>query len=317
MKSGTIYRLEVPHREPMSIRGFVFGEERGTRSCAIVGSTRGNEAQQAYICARLVARLAQLERAGALAPHQSILVIPCLNPYSMNILSRFWPSDDSDINRVFPGSATGRTTERIAEGVMRVVSTYAYGIQLCSFYQPGDFLPHVRITHQGPISDESLTLAPDFGLPYALHRSPSRFDTGTLNYAWQACGTHAFSLYSRATNRLDDQSAHEVEGAIRRFLAARHILTAPTGGGGADGTQTELLEEESLVSVRTEDAAGFFVPRVRVGDHVSKGQQLAQVRDAFDAHVLRSLVSPVDGRVFFMSREPLVQQHMVVFRIVA
>lgn len=316
MRSGVIYRLEVPHREPMSIRGFAFGEEGGARICAIVGSTRGNEAQQAYICASLVARLTRLERAGAMARGKGVLVIPCVNPYSMNILHRFWPSNGTDINRMFPGDELGGTTQRIAAGIMRVVRTYSMGIQLCSFHQPGDFLPHVRVTHQGALSEESLGLAADFGLPYVLHRNPTQFDTTTLNYALQEAGTHAFSVYSRATDRLDERSALEVETAVLRFLAARGVLELPSDELPPQGADPKTLREDELVSVRTEGAAGFFVTCVQAGERVRRGQELAQVRDAFDTHTLKSLRAPVDGRVFFMRKEPLVQQHMVVFRIV-
>lgn len=317
MKSGVIYKLDVPHREPMSIRGFVFGGEKVARTCAIVGSTRGNEVQQAFICARLVARLASLERGGKLQDDQSVLVVPCVNPYSMNILRRFWPADDTDVNRMFPGSEKGETTERIAAGIMRVARTYSFGIQLCSFNQPGDFLPHVRIAYQGSISDESLALAGDFRLPYVLQRDPMPFDQATLNYAWQASGTHAFSLYSRATDRLDEESAREVEDAVLRFLVARGVLREDVGESIGTGAESQLLEEHELVDVRTQDAAGYLVSHVQAGDCVSKGDELARVCDAFDAHVLETLCSPVDGRVFFMRKDPLVQQHMVVFRIVA
>ncbi|MBR3318859.1 MAG: hypothetical protein IKG21_13670, partial [Atopobiaceae bacterium] len=88
------------------------------------------------------------------------------------------------------------------------------------------------------------------------------------------------------------------------------------GAGDEPGTP-KILEESELVNVRTEGAAGFFVPTVQAGDYVHVGQELAQIRDAFDAHPLKSLNAPVNGRVFFMRKEPLVQQHMVVFRIVA
>jgi hypothetical protein len=301
----------------MNVRGFVFGDEQAARTCAIVGSMRGNEVQQAFICARLVSRLCGLERNGALRAGQSVLVIPCVNPHSMNILKRFWPADASDVNRMFPGDEQGETTGRIAAGILRVARTYAFGIQLCSFNQPGDFLPHVRITHQGPISDESLGLALDFGLPYVMHRKPTPFDKTTLNYVWQASGTHAFSLYSRATDRLDERSALEVEDAVLRFLAAHKVL----GRGATDsldtGVESRMFEEQELVDVRTQGAAGYLVTRVQAGDRVVEGQELAQVCDAFDAHVLEVLRAPVDGRVFFMRRDPLVMQHMVVFRIVA
>lgn len=314
MRSGVVFRMEVPHREPADIVGFDFGDKDGERACAIVGSTRGNEVQQTYICANLVARLEALEQDGSFAPGKNVLVIPCVNPHSMNIGARFWPANGTDINRRFPGNAHGSSTERLAAAVMRVVRTYELGIQLCSFNQPGDFLPHVRVVNAGSVSDESLALATDFGLPYVMSREPSPFDTATLNYAWQACGSRAFSVYSRATDRLDVQSARQVEDAVMRFLVARGVLQN-VDVDGAEGLESVQVHESDLVDVRTEHAAGFLVSSACSGDCVRSGQELAQVLDTRNARVLETLRSPVDGRLFFMRTDPLVQQQMVVFRI--
>ena len=316
MRRGIVFQMEVPHREPMRIRGFEFGNDRGVRSCAIVGSTRGNEVQQTFICARLVSMLANLEQEGMFDTRTSVLVLPCINPFSMNVHQRFWPVDRSDINRSFPGDANGGTTERIAAAILRVAQTYEHGIQLCSFNQQGDFLPHVRIAHQGSISDRSATLARDFCLPYVMTRVPTTYDESTLNYVWQQNGTHAFSLYSKATDRIDTGSAQMVADAILRFLVARGVLTSTPKKVAGYGAETSLLSESSLIDLRTKRSAGYLMPTVRVGDRVRKGQKLAQVLDGYDTHVLETLQSPVDGRVFFMRTDSLVQQHMVVLRIV-
>lgn len=315
MRRGIVFQMEVPHREPMRIRGFEFGNDRGVRACAIMGSTRGNEVQQTFICARLVAMLANLERDGMIDAHVNILVLPCVNPFSMNVHQRFWPVERSDINRSFPGDADGGTTERIAASILRVAQTYEQGIQLCSFSQQGDFLPHVRITYQGPISDRSVELARDFCLPYVVTRMPTAYDESTLNYVWQQSGTHAFSLYSKATDRIDKGSADLVADAVLRFLVARGVLTAAAERVARQGSKTIPLAESDLVDLRTKRSAGFLITTVRVGDCVRKGQKLAQVLDAFDTHVLETLQSPVNGRVFFMRTDSLVQQHMVVLRI--
>ncbi len=314
MKSGIIYKMDMPFREPMKVRGTEFGNERGARSCAIVGSTRGNEVQQAFICARLLTLIANLERTGMLTADKSILVVPCINPFSMNIQQRFWPGNRTDINRSFPGDAQGRTTERIAAALLHVARTYTYGIQLCSFNQSGDFLPHVRVTHQSEMSNNSLELARDFGLPFVVSREPSPFDKSTLNYAWQECGTQAFSVYSKATDRIDLQSAQVVIDAVLRFLQARGILSLPKGTD-VQAYTSSVLRESDLVDLRTTRSAGFLALTVRAGDRVRRGQKRAQVLDSFDTHVLETLQSPVDGRVFFIRTNPLVQQHMVVVRI--
>lgn len=57
-----------------------------------------------------------------------------VNHFSMNIGKRFWPSDNTDINRMFPGYKEGETTQRIADGVFENIKDYSYGIQFASFY---------------------------------------------------------------------------------------------------------------------------------------------------------------------------------------
>ena len=312
MRRLTVYRLDVPYREQLRIDAFEFGAQEGAPTCSIVGQMRGDEVQQAYTCARLVERLQRLEERGGISEDARILVIPCANPFSMNVASRFWPADDTDINRRFPGNAQGETTERVAAGIFEAVRGSAFGIQLASFNQTGDFLPHVRVTRVDEVSEESLAMAANFRLPCVVSRDPTLFDTGTLNYSWQEAGTHAFSLYTRTTDRIDRPSAKLVGGAILRFLASHGIVSGNTDGG----TESMRLDESELVDVRTEEFSGYLDGRVKPGDVVEKGQELAVVRDAFDAHVRERLVAPTAGRIFFCRVKALLQQRMVAYRIV-
>lgn len=311
MRKVTLYKLETIYREPMVIQGYEFGDANGEHSCAIVGSMRGNEVQQTYICANLVQVLARVEERGIIAPHKSILVVPCANPFSMNVSKRFWPTDSTDINRMFPGNSSGETTERVAAGLFNVVSHYAYGMQLASFFMPGDFMPHVRVTRAGGISQDSLAMADAFGLPYVIANDPDAFDTTMLNYNWQLAGTRAFSLYSRVTDTIDPTSAQLVERSVLRFLGMRGILTR-----GASGiAKPTHLDESQLVNVRTNKAGGFFLRKVAPGDRVEKGQVLAEVTDTLDCHVRETLRSPADGVVFFSRVASLVEQDIICFRI--
>ena len=122
----------------------------------------------------------------------SVTVIPSANPFSMNIGKRFWAMDDTDINRMFPGYNKGETTHRIAAGLFEKLQGYEYGIQMASFYMPGEFIPHVRIVKTAlDYADEGK----DFGLPYVSVSEPAPLDTTLLNYNWQNWNTKAFSLY--------------------------------------------------------------------------------------------------------------------------
>ncbi len=74
----------------------------------MVGALRGNEIQQMYVCARLIEALKKLEAKGALTAGKEIFSNSSVNHASMNIGKRFWPTDNTDINRMFPGYSLGK-----------------------------------------------------------------------------------------------------------------------------------------------------------------------------------------------------------------
>ena len=48
MKKDIIYNLSSPYRDDFRVTGYRFG--KGGKSCCIIGSIRGNEIQQLYMC---------------------------------------------------------------------------------------------------------------------------------------------------------------------------------------------------------------------------------------------------------------------------
>ena len=51
----------------------------------------------------IIRKLEELEAARKIAADKEILVVPSVNHHAMNIGKRFWPVDNTDINRMFPG----------------------------------------------------------------------------------------------------------------------------------------------------------------------------------------------------------------------
>lgn len=306
MKKVIIYEIKGLYRDHFRVTGYEFGE--GKEAVCIVGSMRGNEVQQLYCCARIVRKLKQMEEAGKLAAGYKILVIPCVNPYSVNTQKRFWPVDNTDINRMFPGYRLGETTQRIADGVFQVIAKYRFGIQFTSFYMPGEFMPHVRMMSTG---FEDQELAKQFGMPYVVLRQVRPYDTTTLNYNWQIWETQAFSMYTTVTTRVDKKSAGEAIRGILTFLNKQGILEYH----GHDGYHSCVVRDVDMVSVRT-GKAGLFDPLVEVGAEVEQGQVLARILDAYEGEVMEELRAPVDGIVFFMHGEPLTYSNTAVFKLV-
>ena len=306
MIKESLYTFKSPYRQDMHMYGYHFG--RGEKSACIVGAIRGNEVQQLYICSKLVQRLKELEQKGAIASGKCITVIPSVNHYSMNVGKRFWPSDNTDINRMFPGYNLGETTQRIAAGLFEAVKGYEYGIQLASFYIPGDFVAHVRMMDTGY---QNASLANLFGLPHVVIRKPRPIDTTTLNYNWQVWESNAFSVYTNKTDSIDEQSAQQAVSAILRFLNRMGILRYNCHGGFISST----IHEDELMSV-VSDVPGIFLRRKNAGEEVQVGDVLAEIIDPLEGEIREQILAPSDGVIFFAHDEPLVMEHSTVFKLI-
>lgn len=306
MKKRVIYEIKALYRDNFRVTGYEFGE--GEKSVCIVGSMRGNEVQQLYVCSLLVKKFKQLEEEGRIKKGHRVLIIPSINPYSMNIQKRFWPTDNTDINRMFPGYDQGETTQRIADGVFQEIKDYTYGIQFTSFYMPGEFMPHIRMMEEGYSKVE---LAKQFDMPYVVLRKVRPYDTTTLNYNWQVWDTQAFSFYTTTTSRIDRKSAGQAVLSVLKFLAAQNIVTY----NGPRTTASKVVEDVDMVSVQTAKS-GIFESLVRVGEHVEEGQPLANIVHPYDGEIMETLYAPLDSVVFFMHSDPLTYADTAVFKLV-
>lgn len=313
MRRETIYRLGSQYRTGFQIEAFTFGggskERDRSRSIAVMGSLRGDEVQQLYIAGQVVRALRRLEERGLVAEDAEICVIPCGNPFSLNTGTRFWAVDGTDVDRMFPGYDQGETTQRIAAGLFEKLKGFGYGVQLTSYYLPGEFVPHVHVLDTGY---QSMEMVEGFGLPYAVVRKPEPVDSGTLNYNWQIWDTKAVNIYSRKTSRLDPSAAENVVFAILRFMMRMGVVAYDLHGG----YHTTVIKEEHLINVRS-PASGLISLAVQVGDHVRPGQVLAKVYDPLTGEKVGEPTSPVMGVVFFSSASPLIGADQIVYRIIA
>lgn len=312
MVKQTVYSIKSIYRQSMDITAYTFGQ--GEKSCCIVGALRGNEIQQMTICAQLVDTLKRLEKNGRIAEGKSITIIPCGNIYSMNIGKRFWTMDNTDINRMFPGYDLGETTQRIADGIFQFIKGYTYGIQMASFYQQGELLPHVKVMD---VDSEKLKKVDiiasmaDFGLPYGITRTPSPFDSVTLNYNWQIWGCQAFSMFAGYTDHIGRHSTQAAVSATLRFLNAKGLLEWHLH----PGSHTRILNENAIENVKSH-CAGIFQKRARTGDDVNDSDVLCDVLHPLEGNKIGEIRTPIAGTVFFSHSKQLVMEHDDVYKII-
>lgn len=308
MYKEEIYRVHSPYREDMVVQGYRFGKGESDPAACILGSARGNEMQQMYICSQLIRVLKELEANGCINANKKILIIPVINGMGLNVNRRFFGVEDMDINRGFPGKEDGDTIDRIAYGVFERIKEYTYGIQLTSFYMTGEFVPHVRMMETGY---QNTSLANLFGLPYVLVRKPSPIDTKTLNYNWQNDMTAAFSLYTNKNDAIDEESAKQAVAAILRFLTRMGIIRYESHSGYI----SHVIMEQDLTDVYAE-SGGIFRGLAKPGEDVRYGHPLAEVIDPYEGFVKETIVAPTDGIVFFAHTEALVSQGDIAYRLI-
>lgn len=307
MRTEIFFQMASTHRDDFRIRGFWFGH--GEETACIVGPMRGDEVQQQYVAGLIVKALTQIELRGGINTGKSILVIPSCNPFSMNVSHRFWSMDDTDINRMFPGYDKGETTQRIAAAVFGKIERFKYGMQLASYYMPGDFIPHVRMLKTGyeDIDDARL-----FGFEYVATKDVLPFDTTLLNYNWQLWETKAFSVYTGRTRHVDEGMAQQTKDAILRFLcrvgAIKYMPQQP-------GYQSKLIHENDLKVVKS-PTGGIFRLKVKPGQIVERGQTLAIIIDPFLGEVKADVTAPCRAEVFFCYHKSLVVQNALLFKLI-
>lgn len=301
-----IYKMRSPSREELVVKGYRFG--KGDKAVCILGPTRGNEVQQLYICSQLVKIFKELEGNGCINAGKEILVIPVVNYFAMNVGRRFWGVNHTDINREFPGNPEGDTAARIADGVMRRIRDYSYGIQIASFYMTGEFVPHVRMMETGY---QNTSLANLFGLPFVVVRKPKPIDTKTLNYNWQNEKTAAFYIYTNHNTTVDEASAGRAVAAVLRFMTRMGIVRYESHSGYI----SHVIMEEDLTDIHA-GCGGIFKGLVSPGEDVRYGRELAQIIDPFEGGIKETIKAPTDGIVFFAHTENLVTESDIAYSLI-
>lgn len=307
MKDDIIMSMPSPMRDTFRIHTLRFGTP-GQKTVALVGSMRGDEVQQLYIASQVVIALRALEQQGRIKQGCGITVIPSANPFSMNIGKRFWAMDNTDINRMFPGYRRGETTQRIAAALFDELQGYTYGMQLASFYIPGDFIPHVRMIDTGY---QDVTTAALFGLPYTLLAAPHPYDTTLLNYNWQIWNTKAYSLYAGPNGPLGGDASRDMVEAIIAFMGRIGVLDVDPG----EAMPSVLIDQRELLTVKA-SSAGIFSRIVTARGRVKEGDVMARIIDPIYGDVKEEVMAPADGEVFFAHSQPLALEGTPLFRLI-
>jgi predicted deacylase len=293
--------MTAPVREGFDIPCHEIGPKSFHPAVALVAGLHGDEINGVFILSRLADFLKGVEA--------GMLIIPAVNVLGVNLRTRTWPFDKTDLNRMFPGSTTGETTERIAYAVLEATKRADYRIDIHTASADFEEVPQVRL--HGPSGAERET-AWLFGLPAVMERSLSPVFTTTMMYSWKVWPGQSFSLRVGQAGTVQLDHCQRVFRALVSFLGRVGVL---------EGVQIAVEDEETCYFDKPSafrmyaDKAGTFVSDRQVGGWVRAGQEMGYIYDSFGGNVIEKVVSPVAGLLTGIRRHPLLFEGDLILRI--
>jgi uncharacterized protein len=310
MSTRIALQMTAPLREDFTIPYHDLGPPAETPAAALVAGVHGDELNGVFVLARLatfLGRVAAGEQPGCLRAR--VLIVPAVNVLGLNICTRTWPFDKTDINRMFPGYDRGETTQRIAAAVTALTRPACYRVDIHASNREFEELPQVRL--YGP-TDAERAAAQLFGLPAVIERPLSAVLTSTLVHAWRDTPGERYVLQAGHAGGLQPGHCERLFQALLAFLVRKGLLDGvPLAEEPHPPHHFGVRQGFPLIS----DHAGIFVASAEVGRWLQAGAVIGQVYDGFTGALREEIHAPVPGLLTGIRRQPLLYQGDLVGRI--
>lgn len=303
VKSGERKRIEIPIAKlfdytQMSIPVEVIcGTEEGP-VMFISAAIHGDEIIGTEIVKRINSRKELNKIKGIL------ILIPIVNPFGYNNNIRYLP-DRRDLNRCFPGSASGSLAARIADTfITEIVSKCNYGIDIHTGAVHRFNFPQVRLELSDPVE---LKMAEAFGAPVIVN-SPLR--PGTLRKTAYEQGVKTILFEAGEALRFDD---HSINVGIHGILNVMHEIDMlpkdedylPHAVATMTAKSSHWIRAASSGSLRTLKKLGSFV---------NEGDLLGVISDPYGDNESQ-VITTKSGIIIGYVTMPLVNRGNALFHI--
>ncbi|MCO5176358.1 MAG: M14 family metallopeptidase [Thermomicrobiales bacterium] len=244
--------------------------------------------------------------ANALDPSEltgTVVIMPVVNlPAFWNRTPFICPVDGLNPNRMFPGEPDGTYTEQLVHALTEEFIAHA---DLYIDLHGGDMVEALvpfSICRKSPDTADTKAreIAEVFGLPYLLViDKPVQPAKGSMSFVAAAeRGVPGIIAEAGGVGLLEEEPVRLLTEGLYRVLSHEGMLQRDVAPAN---DVTILTNFEWLYSAQP----GFFHTTVEVDDEVAEGQQVGTV-DSLYGDALESIVSPVDGRVLFLTTSPAV-----------
>jgi len=245
-----------------------------------------------------------LKRRTLQALRGTLIAVPVVNVHGFLEQSRYLP-DRRDLNRSFPGSASGSIAARLANTFLKqIVSKADCGIDLHTGAINRSNLPQIRANVD---DEETMVLAKAFGAPVILN---SNIRDGSLRACASERGFPVLTYEAGEALRFDELCIRAGISGVLKVM--RHLEMLPPGGSSTPITPV-IASATSWVRA---PESGIVSQRAKLGARIVEGQSLAVVGDPLGEYEI-SVNAPFDGIVIGRSNLPLAHEGDALFNIAA
>jgi len=230
----------------------------------------------------------------------AVIVVPILNVFGFIHFSRDVP-DGKDVNRSFPGTRTGSLASRIAyHYTQEILPQIDFGLDLHTGGGQRSNFPQIRYTKEDKMS---LELARMFNAPFSF---AANLISGSFRKAAYKMGKPIAVFEAGESMRFQEEAIEIGIKGVKNVLSGLEMLPKRTN----EIISKELNSRRWLRAPR----AGMFIPEIKNGSEIRKGQLLGMVTDTF-AKKHKKIKAPFDGYIICINHQAVVNQGDALFHI--
>jgi uncharacterized protein len=303
-----ILSIQSPLGPPTELVKFTWKGDTPTNTISIISGIQGNHLNGIYLCSRLVRFLNSVELGKEPGYYLKgvIKIIPATNIPAIQEDKGLWSFQDLDMNLSFPGSAQGEVTEQIAATVCRHTKDSRFGIILKSADIHYDNAPHlICLNPDGLAKDFARSLGTEFV------REPivsSNFKLGLYNQ-WADHIVTSIILSIGKPRHLDIRLCESIFPNLINSLLWTEVLGNDQKKPIKHQLRFNKQEHENFI---LSQSGGFFLPEVKLGSKIKKGQLIGSIFDIHSNSLLESIVANSSGYLVTLRDNPIVYQKEIL-----
>lgn len=273
------------------------GKEEGP-TLFVSAAMHGDEINGVEICRRLLQHKVLKKIKG------TIIVVPIINVFGFNNKSRYLP-DRRDLNRSFPGSASGSLAARLANIFLtEIVDKCTHGIDLHTGAIYRSNLPQLRASLHVP---ETLRLAEAFGSPVIINSS---IREGSLRSVVIQRDIRLLVFEGGEALRFDE---NVIKSGLFGVLSVMKAIGMIEDNAINTRKQKESFVAKSSTWFRA-PTSGILTGSKNLGARVKAGEVIGKISDPFAKH-LAKITATNSGIIIGRTELTLVNEGDALFHI--